>query len=116
MRHYPADMIRSTWYSPALATPDQWAYLVNNNVRVYVMRGTKELLADEIAAVVEGMKAAKVDVQLRDVSLITTLPEVLVYPAKHAQDIDGIHIGPSVPWPGSSSWKTWIKDLETFVA
>lgn len=84
MRHYTAEGLRSLWFSPVLARGDDWAYLKNageggkggqgdsggpeKNIKVYVMYGTKEILADEVLALVKGMKEAGVDVFLRKVS------------------------------------------------
>ena len=82
MRHYTAEGLRSLWFSPVLARGDDWAYLKNEGgkggqggsggagkeIKVYVMYGTKEILADEVLALVKGMKEAGVDVFLRKVS------------------------------------------------
>jgi len=81
MRHYTPEARRSLYFSPVLARGDEWDYLRNKDaqqgaqgtagkggIRVYVMYGTKEILADEIVALVDGMKEAGVDVFLRKVS------------------------------------------------
>lgn len=68
MRWYDDGLIGSAWFSPASAEGKDWAYLKEEGVRVYIMRGTKELLYDEGGALAKGMKEGGVDVKLRDVS------------------------------------------------
>lgn len=68
-RYYTRESLRSVWFSPALASPGDWAFLKEGDVKVYIMRGTKELLAGEVEAVALGMKNDAVEVYLRDVSV-----------------------------------------------
>jgi acetyl esterase/lipase len=70
MRWFELEARKSVWFSPALGSGADWEYLRDGGVRVYVMRGGKEILFDEIGVLVEGMKAAGVDVTLRDVSAL----------------------------------------------
>ena len=73
MRWYDDSLISSVWFSPALAKGKDWLYLKEEGVRVFVMRGTKELLYDEGGALARGMKEGGVEVQLRDVSTMSRL-------------------------------------------
>jgi hypothetical protein len=80
MRWYDDSLIESVWFSPALGEGKDWLYLKEEGVRVYVMRGTKELLFDEGGALAKGMKEGGVEVVLRDVSCMnrTVSEEMLI--------------------------------------
>ncbi|RSH91689.1 hypothetical protein EHS25_009058 [Saitozyma podzolica] len=73
----------------ALGKPEDWAYLVKEEVRVYMQVGTRERFEDEIRKVGRDMKDAGVDVILRE-------------------DVDGIHTG-AVNDPGAR--EQLIKDI-----
>jgi hypothetical protein len=68
MRYYTPQAVRGVYFSPALGNPGDWAYLVNEEVRVYMQVGTRECFEDEIKKVGRDMKDAGVDVILREVS------------------------------------------------
>jgi hypothetical protein len=68
MRHYTLASRRDAWFSPCLASTDDWRYLAKAEVEAYLMRGTKEMLSDEVGMVAKAMKEAGVKVTLRDVS------------------------------------------------
>ena len=68
LRHYTPQAASSPWFSPALVEPKGWTYLKVAGTKVYIMRGTKELLADEIAAFAKTLQEAGVDAFCRDVS------------------------------------------------
>jgi len=107
MRWYTMEARRSLWFSPVLARGGDWDYLKNNGkngsadekpnggnegnarIRVYIMYGNKEILADEILALYEGMKQAGVDVFLRKVSdvLLFLLPTSLVLSGRRTTSV-----------------------------
>jgi acetyl esterase/lipase len=68
MRYYTPVAVRSVYFSPALGSSEDWAYLVKEEVRVYMQVGTRECFEDEIEKVARDMKDAGVDVILREVS------------------------------------------------
>jgi acetyl esterase/lipase len=68
MRYYTPQAVRGVYFSPALGKPEDWAYLVKEEVRVYMQVGTRERFEDEIRKVGRDMKDAGVDVILREVS------------------------------------------------
>lgn len=111
MRHYTMNTRWSCWFSPALASVQEWEYLKEAGVKVYIMRGSKEMLRDEIKAVEWRMRGAGVSVFSREVS--DHHGDVCLI--ADGQDVDGSHIGPTMRWKGSSAWKVWIKNLKELV-
>jgi len=67
LRFYKPEAKLDPYFSPALAGPGESDYLSKADVKVYVQLGTREVLCDEIRAVVNGMERDGVDVQLREV-------------------------------------------------
>lgn len=55
------------YFSPALAPSGGFDYLAKEGVRVYVMLGTREGLADECRALARSLRRDGVDVKLREV-------------------------------------------------
>ena len=94
MRHYTPAARRSCWFSPALASADEWAYLARGRVSVYIMYGTRELLADEVQSIGAAMKDAGVDVSVREVNYLP------------------VHLCPLVPAgpPDDRTWTGCISD------
>ena len=68
MRHYTPQASNTAWFSPVLAGPMGWDFLKKAGTKVYFMRGTRELLADEIAVLNKTLQEAGIDSFCRDVS------------------------------------------------
>lgn len=72
MRHYTPEAVEgNAYFVPAKLGPEGWKYLKEEEVRVYVMVGTKEILMDDGKKIVQGMKEAGVDVVYREVGNFT---------------------------------------------
>ena len=67
LRHYKPESMTSPYFTPAKARPEDWRYLTESRVKVYVMIGTKEVLMDDGFGIVKGIKGAGVDVTVREV-------------------------------------------------
>jgi acetyl esterase/lipase len=68
MRHYTDGAKDQPAFSPARSRKGDWTFLREEQVKVYIMVGTKEILRDDGLAIVEAMKRDGVDVTLREVS------------------------------------------------
>lgn len=70
LRYYDSVKARkSVWFSPALGSPADWAFLKDHNIRVFISYGTAERFMDEIIATAENMREAGVKVELYKVSM-----------------------------------------------
>jgi acetyl esterase/lipase len=108
-RHYtPEAIANDPYFCPAKAKASSWAYLEEENVKVYIMVGTKEILRDDGLGIVKSMQQAGVDVTLREVSGLATYQT-------DSQDQDGNHCGPMAQWKGSNAWDVWQADLNRII-
>ena len=77
MRYYKPDAKGDVYFSPALTGSGGFAYLMKEGVKVYVQLGTKEVLCDEIRALVAGMERDGVNVKLTEVGELVILRDGL---------------------------------------
>ena len=67
-RWYKPEAVKQVEFSPALHGKEAWAFLADADVKVYAYYGSRELFRDEVVKLAGDMKAAGVDVRLREVS------------------------------------------------
>ena len=67
MRHYKTQAKGDMYFSPALTGSGGFDYLVEEGVQVYVQLGTKEVLCDEVRALVTSLERDGVRVKLTEV-------------------------------------------------
>ncbi|WVQ84893.1 hypothetical protein IAT38_007056 [Cryptococcus sp. DSM 104549] len=73
-RWYDPAVLATPWFSPSRAPVEYWGYLAEEEVKVYLQYGSRELFQDEILALGAGLRGAGVDVFVRE-------------------DVDGLHTG-----------------------
>jgi len=76
VRWYKPDAWGESYFSPSRAGREEWKYLEEEGVKVYVMCGGRDLFVDEIRGMVGVIKGAGVDVRLREVSCCSPFCDV----------------------------------------
>jgi acetyl esterase/lipase len=118
-RHYTLEAVDGPYFAPVKATVNEWKYLKDHGIKVYVHAGDLEILIDEIRITVAGMKNGGVDVTLVEVSRVferrerTAALEMLT----DKQEADGIHVTATMSkiFPTSNAWEVFKTDVHPIV-